>query len=144
MLSNFKNNKLHSSSEDIAVFKTKYEDFKPVHQVTAKCETTIPPRNETIVLGIINEDNNFRYGLIQYPSIDESVIRLLMPSSLVDLSRKMKPVRIVNASDNARVIKGAKVSVTCALVTYADRNYKATIIAESYDVMVVKSFRVQN
>ena len=32
----FKNNKLHSSSEDIAVFKTKCEDIKPVHQVTAK------------------------------------------------------------------------------------------------------------
>ena len=43
----FKNNELYSSSEDIAVFKTKCEDIKPVHQVTAKCETTILSRTES-------------------------------------------------------------------------------------------------
>ena len=50
----FKNNKLHSNSEDIAIFKTKCENIKPVHQVTAKCETTIYPRSKTIVPEIVN------------------------------------------------------------------------------------------
>ena len=43
----FKNNELHSSSKDIVVFKRKYEDIKSVHQVTAKCETTILSRTES-------------------------------------------------------------------------------------------------
>ena len=33
----FKNNELYSSSADIVIFETNYEDIKPVHQVTAKC-----------------------------------------------------------------------------------------------------------
>ena len=81
----FKNNDLHSSSEDIAVLKRKCEDIKPVHQVTAKCETTMFPRTEIIVPGIINEEKIFRYRLIEYPSTDNSFKGVLMSSSLLDL-----------------------------------------------------------
>ena len=66
----FMNKELHSDSEDIAMFKTKYEDIKSVNQVIAKCETTIPPRTETIIPGSVNEDNNFQYRLsIHIPTI---------------------------------------------------------------------------
>lgn len=45
----FKNNELHSSSEDIMVFKTKDYDFKSVHHITEKSETALNPRTETMV-----------------------------------------------------------------------------------------------
>ncbi|GFT68534.1 retrovirus-related Pol polyprotein from transposon 412 [Nephila pilipes] len=61
----FKNNELHSCSEDTAVFKTKNSDIKPVHHITAKSETTLPTRTETIVSGALTKDNNFPYGLIE-------------------------------------------------------------------------------
>ena len=66
----FKNNELHSSTEDTAVFKMKCEGNKTVHQVTAKCAATIPLRSEMIVQGIVNKDNNFHYTLIEYPRTD--------------------------------------------------------------------------
>ncbi|GFS51523.1 retrovirus-related Pol polyprotein from transposon 412 [Nephila pilipes] len=45
----FKNSEPHSCSEDIEVFKTENSDIKPVHHITAKRETTLPSRTETIV-----------------------------------------------------------------------------------------------
>ncbi|GFS39099.1 retrovirus-related Pol polyprotein from transposon 412 [Nephila pilipes] len=87
----FKNNELHSCSEDISVFKTKNSDIKPVHHITTKSETTSPPRTETIVSEALTEDNNFHYGLIEYPSTDNSNRGVLVAFSLVDLSRNVVP-----------------------------------------------------
>ena len=106
-VSDFKNNELHSI-EDVAVLKTKCEDIKPVHQVTTKCHTTIPQRTETILPENANEDYNFRYELIEYPSTDNSLKGVLVASSLVDFSRNMIPVRVVNVADKAKVLMKTK------------------------------------
>lgn len=42
-------------SEHIALFKAKYREIKPISQVRAKFEITIPTRTESIVSGTIKE-----------------------------------------------------------------------------------------
>ena len=62
------------------------------------------------------------YGLIEYPSelnigSDNSFKEVPVASSLVDLSRNVSLVRVVNVGDKARVIKDGEVLATCAPVT---------------------------
>ena len=70
-------------------------------------------QKQTIVPRIVNEDN-FCYGLIEYPSADNNFKRVLVASSLVDLSRNVIPVRIVNVGDKAKVIMEGEVLATSA------------------------------
>ena len=70
-----------------------------------KCEITIHSRTETVVPGIVNEDNNFCYSLIEYPCTENSFKGVLVVSSFVDLSRNVIPMRIINVDDKARFIK---------------------------------------
>ena len=111
--------------------------MKPAHQITAKCETTIPRRTETIIPGIANGDNNFCCGLIDYRSTDNNFIGVLVASSLVDVSRNVIPVRVINMSDKARVIKEGEMLAACAPVTCINRNLQSTII-ESSDNLISK------
>ena len=116
------------------MFKTKYEDIKPFYQVTAKCKTITPPRTETIISEIINEDS-FRYGFIEYRNNNNSFKGILLASLLVDLLRNVIPVRVVNVNDKARVIKEGEVLAICAPVTCINRNHQATMV-ESFDTTV--------
>ena len=54
-----------------------------------------------------------------------------MASSLVDLSRNVIPVRVVNVGDKERVVKEGEVLATCAPVTCINRNLQATITLPS-------------
>ena len=60
-----------------------------------------------------------------------------MTSSLVDLSRNVIPVRVVNVGDKARVIKEGDVLATCVPVICINRNLQATI-TESSDTLISK------
>ncbi|GFT67263.1 retrovirus-related Pol polyprotein from transposon 412 [Nephila pilipes] len=137
----FKNNELRSCSEDIAVFKTKNSDIKPVHHIIAKSETTLPSQTETIVSGTLTEDNNFHYRLIEYPDTNNSNRGVLVASSLVDLSRNVIPVSVANIRDKAKVIKEAEVLATCTPVTSINRNFQATLY-ESSDSLISELFMI--
>ena len=90
----------------------KYEDIKPVHQVTAKCETIISPRTETIIPRVVNKENNFCYGL----TADNNFKGVLVVSSLVNLLRNVIMMRAVNVGDKVSY-EGKEVLVICAPVT---------------------------
>ena len=104
-------------------------------KLTAKCETTISPRTEMIVPGIVNEDNNSLYRLTEYPRTDYSFKGVLMTSSLLNLSRNVIPVRVVNVGEKARVIKEGEVLAACAPVTCINQNLQVTL-AESSDTLI--------
>ena len=91
-------------------------------------------QKQTIVPRIVNEDN-FCYGLIEYPSADNNFKRVLVASSLVDFLRNVTPERVVNVGDKARVLKEGEVLATCAPVTCINQNLQATI-TESSDTLI--------
>ena len=59
-----------------------------------RCKTIIPPRTETIIPGIVIEDNNFHYGFIEYLSTNISFKEVVF-----NLSRNVMPVRVVNVGE---------------------------------------------
>ncbi|GFU38513.1 retroviral aspartyl protease family protein [Nephila pilipes] len=132
---------LRTVTEDIVVFKTKNSDVKPVHHIAVNSDSTLPPRTETIVSGILTKDNNFHYGLIEYPDTDNSIILVLVASSFVDISRNVIPVRMANISDRAKVTKEGEVLVTCTPMTCINRNFQA-ILSESSDTLISEFLQI--
>ena len=51
------------------------------------------------------ENNDFLYGLIEYPYPDIIISWILAASSLVDLSRNVISVKLINMSDQKKAIK---------------------------------------
>ena len=60
----FKNNVLHSSSEDIALFGISNSETKFVHQIIAENDIRLPARTELLLPGSITEGAKFRYGIM--------------------------------------------------------------------------------
>ncbi|KFM56688.1 Retrovirus-related Pol polyprotein from transposon 412, partial [Stegodyphus mimosarum] len=117
----FKNNELHSASEDITLFEINDEGVKSIHKIIAQDDITIPARTEILLPGSIAENRNFRYGVMEYPKKCNSPKGVLIASALVDLSGTVIPVRVANVTDKARVIKKGEVVAECTPVTSVER-----------------------
>ncbi|GFS37938.1 retroviral aspartyl protease family protein [Nephila pilipes] len=87
--------------------------------------------------GVLTDDNNFHYGLIEYPDIDNGIRGVVVASSLVDLSRNVIPVRIANISDKTKVIKEGEVLATYTPVNCINRNFQLSL-SESSDTLISK------
>ncbi|KMQ82414.1 retroviral aspartyl protease family protein, partial [Lasius niger] len=114
---NFKNNELHSESEDVALFEIKNNEIKSAHQVIAQNDFTLPARTELLLPGVITENQSFRFGITEYPEDCNNQKGVLVASTLVDLTNTIIPVRVANVSDKTRVIKKGEVFATCTPIT---------------------------
>ena len=74
-------------------------------------------RTETIVIGIPTKNNNFRYSLIEYSNTNNNISRILLASSLINVSKNVVLKRFINVRYKMTVIKKGKVLATNAPVT---------------------------
>lgn len=95
-------------SEDVALFKTKNPEIKSVHQEIPGTEILIPRSRG--IQKTLNENNSFRFDLIEYPDTYGSIKGVQVISSLDDHSRNVSPVGIANVSEKVNV-------------SYLDSNY---------------------
>ncbi|GFX59835.1 hypothetical protein TNCV_4130781 [Trichonephila clavipes] len=95
---------MHSKFEDITLFVLQTQ-FESNQKIIAKAKLSLSPRTECIVPGSVAENRKFRFGLIDYPDPDNSKRRVLIASSVVDLSNLVIPVRIANISDRTSTIQ---------------------------------------
>lgn len=61
----FKYNELPSKSEQTDLFKNKNTEMKSIYQIIEGTEIAIHPRTATLISGTLNENNSFRFGLIE-------------------------------------------------------------------------------
>ncbi|KFM71098.1 hypothetical protein X975_15361, partial [Stegodyphus mimosarum] len=129
----FKNNELHTASEDIALFGINDEGVKSIHKIITQDDITILERTEMLLPGSIAENRNFRYGVMEYLKICNSPKGVLIASALVDLSGTVIPVRVANVTDKARVIKKGEVIAECTAVTNVERkrNISKTVSSDN-------------
>lgn len=142
----FKNNELHSISEDIALFGIKDSEAKSVHQIIAQNDITLPARTELLLPGYVAEDKSFRYGILEYPENHNSPKGVLVASTLADLSRTAIPVRVANVSDKAKVVKKGEVLATCTPVTCINRisNPLSTVSSENLTSELLQNAPLSN
>lgn len=118
----FKNNSLHSTSEDVTLFQVGTGDITSCRQITAKMDLTIPARTEVFLVGSADEHDNFRLGLTEFPDCTNFPKGVMVASTLVDLSQESIPVRVLNISDKPKVIRKGEVLATCAPVTCIEKS----------------------
>ncbi|GFW33660.1 retrovirus-related Pol polyprotein from transposon 412 [Trichonephila clavipes] len=116
----FENSNMHSKFEDITLFGLQTQ-FEYNQKIIAKTKLSLSPRTECIIPGLVAENKKFRSGCIDYPDPDNSKGRVLIASSVVDLSKSVIPVRVANISDKTRTIQEGEVIAACAPVTCVDR-----------------------
>ncbi|GFY12549.1 hypothetical protein TNCV_2447401 [Trichonephila clavipes] len=108
---------MHLKFEDITLLgvQTQFESNK---KIIAKTKLSLSPRTECILPGLVAENRKFRFGLIDYPDPDKSVI----------------PVRVANISDKTRTIQEGEVIAACTPVTSVDRKCNSQDHSSDYPV----------
>lgn len=54
-------------------FKNKHPEIESVHHIIAETEIIIPSMTGVLIPGTLNENNSFRYGLIENPISNSSL-----------------------------------------------------------------------
>ena len=72
-------NELRLVSVGITAYKIEKLKIKLVHQITVNRKITITPRTKMIVSGTHTENNNFRYGLVEYSDTENNISGVLVP-----------------------------------------------------------------
>ncbi|GFS65084.1 hypothetical protein TNCV_1635831 [Trichonephila clavipes] len=111
---------MHSKFEDILLFGLQTQ-FESNQKIIIKTKFSLSPRTECIIPGLVAVNRKFRFAVIDYPDPGSLKARVLIASSVVDLSNSVIPVRIANISNKTRIIQEGEVIAACAPVTYVDR-----------------------
>lgn len=109
-----KNNEIYADTEDIVLFGSKYRKIDSPH-IFAIADCQVPPRTEVLIEGKASMKKPFRFGVTEHPP--ESKSSLLVASTLVDLTKKIVPVRIANFSNRPREIKMGEHIASCIPAT---------------------------
>ncbi|GFV31363.1 hypothetical protein TNCV_3819651 [Trichonephila clavipes] len=114
----FENSNMHSKFKILFLLQTQFESNQ---KIIAKTKLSLSPRTECLISALVAENKKFRFGLIDYPDLDNSKGGVLIASSVVDLSKSVMTVRVANISDKTRTIQEGEVIATCDPVTCVDR-----------------------
>ncbi|GFT76639.1 retrovirus-related Pol polyprotein from transposon 17.6 [Nephila pilipes] len=118
----FKDNSLHSTTEDVTLFRKGISEIKPCYRIIASSDFTIPARQELILKGYTDQEKNFRLGVLEFPYFENFPKGVLVASTLVDITKEAIPVRCANVSDKPKIIKKGEVLATCTPVTCVERS----------------------
>ncbi|GFU49986.1 retrovirus-related Pol polyprotein from transposon 412, partial [Nephila pilipes] len=118
----FKDSSLHSTTEDITLFRKGVSEIKPCYRIIVSSDFTIPARQELILKGYTDQENNFRLGVLEFPDFENFPKGVLIASTLVDITKEAIPVRCANVSDKPKIVKKGEVLVTCTPVTCVERS----------------------
>ncbi|GFS34207.1 retrovirus-related Pol polyprotein from transposon opus [Nephila pilipes] len=96
---------LHSTTEDVTLFRKGVSEIKPCYRIIASSDFTIPARQELILKGYTDQEKNFRLGVLEFPDLENFPKGVLVASTLVDITKEAIPVRCANVSDKPKIIK---------------------------------------
>ncbi|GFU58810.1 retrovirus-related Pol polyprotein from transposon opus, partial [Nephila pilipes] len=118
----FKDSSLHSTTEDVTLYRKGVSEMKPCYRIIASSDFTIPARQELILKGHTDQVKNFRLGVLEFPDFENFPKGVLVASTLVDITKEAIPVRCANVSDKPKISKKVKVSATCNPVICVERS----------------------
>ncbi|GFU35768.1 retrovirus-related Pol polyprotein from transposon 412 [Nephila pilipes] len=118
----FKDSSLHSTTEDVTLFRKGVIEIKPCYRIIASSDFTISARQELILKGYTDQEKNVRLGVLEFPDFENFPKGVLVASTFVDITKEAIPVRCANVSDKPKIIKKGKVLTTCTPVTYVERS----------------------
>ncbi|GFU62540.1 retrovirus-related Pol polyprotein from transposon opus [Nephila pilipes] len=118
----FKDSSLHSTMEDVTLFRKGVSEIKPCYRIIASSDFTITARQELILKGYTDQEKKFRLGVLEFPDFENFPKGILVASTFVDITKEAIPVRCANVSDKPKIIKKGKVLATCTPVTCVERS----------------------